>query len=405
MAMSLNSSTSSSTVNAAPISNKKLKTNEMGYSDGYMKTVLKDANMIYIHMPPIPSMFDTNLIVEASETCSTSSHPNHPKEGKTTVIPESVLQYERQIRKQQAAKRASTPLDESQLDIIYNDDHIVVVNKPSGVLSVPGIHSNPSMLTILYDRFRDEIKSDILKEHMIVHRLDMDTSGIVIYAKSKEIMLLLQQDFRERKVDKVYEALICGHLDSSVEKIKIDLPLQRDHAFPPFMRIATYKSEADAKQVVKDLNTNGFKKLIKKNAKPSVTLMEVIKREYIEWSSKSSVDSIENKGEGIKIPVTRVRLEPVTGRTHQLRVHCAALGHPIVGDPAYSLLGEANMNGGLTMEAIQKVMSNTASIDLQLKIEDWVKAEQQFMCLHARRLELKHPMTKEDMVFEKLPHF
>jgi 23S rRNA-/tRNA-specific pseudouridylate synthase len=318
-------------------------------------------------------------------------------------VPETVLQYERQLRKQKAAKRASAPLSPSQLDIIYNDEHIIVVNKPPGVLSVPGINSNPSMLTLLYDHLKDELDEKMLKEHMIIHRLDMDTSGIVIYAKSKECMSLLQNAFRERQVDKVYEALLCGHLDPSMSKVKIDLPLQRDHAFPPFMRIATHKSEEDAKQVVKDLNTNGFKKLIKKNAKPSVTILEVIEREYIpinEIGDKNKID-----GEVSKIPVTRVKLEPVTGRTHQLRVHCAALGHPIVGDPAYSLLGEANTNGGLMKDAIDKVIPNTPSIELQMTIENWVKVNHKCMCLHAKSLRLEHPVTKKEMLFAKKPDF
>ena len=252
------------------------------------------------------------------------------------------------------------------------------------------------MLTLLYEHLKDELDEQMLKEHMIIHRLDMDTSGIVIYAKSKECMSILQNAFRERQVDKVYEALLCGHLDSSMNKIKIDLPLQRDHAFPPFMRIATPKSEEDARNVVKDLNTNGFKKLIKKNAKPSVTLLEVIEREYIHISHTDQVT---------KIPVTRVKLEPVTGRTHQLRVHCAAIGHPIVGDPAYSLLGEANMNGGLTKDAIEKVIPNISSVELQMDIEHWVKANEKCMCLHARSLMLEHPVTKKEMLFEKRPNF
>ena len=376
--------------------NKKIKTNDMGYSDGYIKTIHDD--LVHIHIPPITTIInkDNDDTVQQNVSSNTASHNQHSDGIQRTQVPESVLQYERQLRKQKAAKRASAPLSTSQLDIIYNDEHIIVVNKPSGVLSVPGINSNPSMLTLLYEHLKDELDEQMLKEHMIIHRLDMDTSGIVIYAKSKECMSILQNAFRERQVDKVYEALLCGHLDSSMNKIKIDLPLQRDHAFPPFMRIATPKSEEDARNVVKDLNTNGFKKLIKKNAKPSVTLLEVIEREYIHISHTDQVT---------KIPVTRVKLEPLTGRTHQLRVHCAAIGHPIVGDPAYSLLGEANMNGGLTKDAIEKVIPNISSVELQMDIEHWVKANEKCMCLHARSLMLEHPVTKKEMMFEKRPNF
>lgn len=377
--------------------NKKIKTNNssMGYSDGYIKTIHDD--LVHIHIPSTTiSSSNENDVVDVASN-------KQLDETQQAQVPESVLQYERQLRKQKAAKRASAPLSSSQLDIIYNDEHIIVVNKPSGVLSVPGINSNPSMLTLLYEHLQDELDDkNMLKEHMIIHRLDMDTSGIAIYAKSKECMSILQNAFRERQVDKVYEALLCGHLDPSMNKIKIDLPLQRDHAFPPFMRIATHKSEEDARKVVKDLNTNGFKKLIKKNAKPSVTLLEVIDREYIHVNQNNDANDMDQI---TKIPVTRVKLEPVTGRTHQLRVHCAALGHPIVGDPAYSLLGEANTNGGLTKDSIEKVIPNTSSIELQMDIENWVKVNEKCMCLHARSLRLEHPVTKKEMLFSKRPDF
>ena len=87
-----------------------------------------------------------------------------------TIIPESVLQFQRQMRKVQAAKRASASLLQSQLQVLYSDDHICVVNKPSGVLSVPGVNSNPSMLTLVYERYMDKMKKDMGRDHMIIHR-------------------------------------------------------------------------------------------------------------------------------------------------------------------------------------------------------------------------------------------
>ena len=244
-----------------------------------------------------------------------------------TTIPDSVLQFQRQLRKTQAAKRASTPLLRSQLQILYNDVSIVVVNKPSGVLTVPGVNSNPSMLTLLHNEFKNELDPKMKRDHMIIHRLDMDTSGIVIYAKSKKSMLHLQASFRDRKCTKHYEALVCGHINPEVEKGCIDLPLQRDHRFPPFMRCATPKSEREAKETVKDLQHAGWKKIVKKNPKPSKTMFEVLKREYISGGGE----------------VTRIRLTPETGRTHQLRVHCASIGHPILGDPTYGVYGEVSL--------------------------------------------------------------
>ena len=91
----------------------------------------------------------------------------------TDCIPETVLQYERQLRKIQAAKRASTPLTKAQLCVIYNDENIIVVDKPSGVLTVPGVNSNPSLLSLLHKEFYSDIENGMLMEHMIIHRLDM----------------------------------------------------------------------------------------------------------------------------------------------------------------------------------------------------------------------------------------
>lgn len=91
----------------------------------------------------------------------------------TDCIPETVLQYERQLRKIQAAKRASSPLVKSQVHIEHNDKNIVVANKPSGVLTVPGINSNPSLLSFLHQEYNSEIEDNMLMEHMIIHRLDM----------------------------------------------------------------------------------------------------------------------------------------------------------------------------------------------------------------------------------------
>lgn len=315
------------------------------------------------------------------------------------VIPESTRQYERQLRKIQAAKRASTPLSASQLDIVHNDQHVVVVNKPSGVLTVPGVNDNPNLLSLVYDTIKDECKVEKI-EHMIVHRLDMDTSGIVIFAKTKDVMSKLQASFRRDvktsgHIEKVYEALLCGHLDPRIQSGIIDLPLQRDHRYPPFMRVATPTSEREAKEVVKGLNHAGWKKIVKKAPKQSQTLLRVMKREYIKAGQTNEED----------IPVTRVQLTPVTGRTHQLRVHCAAIGHPILADPTYGILGEASQNGGFEDKVMDNIMPTRASTALQMKLDQWAKNTGQVMCLHARKLKLDHPQSGQEMAFERDPLF
>lgn len=202
----------------------------------------------------------------------------------------------------------------------------------------------------------------------------------------------LQKSFRERNVDKQYEAVVCGHIPLDTDAGSIDLPLQRDHRFPPFMRVATPESERQAQIVVKDLNHAGWKKIVKKKAKPSKTLFHVLRREYVHFDNH-------------QLPVTRLQLTPITGRTHQLRVHCAAIGYPILGDPAYGIMGEASPNGGFDEESMNMLMPIRASLQLQLDLDQYVKRVDKNMCLHARKLSLRHPIDENDVIFEFAPDF
>mmetsp|Transcript_19616 Transcript_19616/g.48822 ORF Transcript_19616/g.48822 Transcript_19616/m.48822 type:complete len:516 (+) Transcript_19616:112-1659(+) len=381
-------------------------------TDGFMKVSMKPVSTTGAKGADsgttIPKV-STSTAVEDTKTNSSNKQNDGPDS--QTRIPETVLQFQRQMRKTQAAKRASTPLDKSQLQIIYDDEHVVVVNKPSGVLTVPGVNSNPSMLTVLYEKYKEDLDPEMKMEHMIVHRLDMDTSGIVVYAKSKKDLLKLQALFRNRdEVSKSYEAVVCGHLPPEVQRGSIDLPLQRDHRFPPFMRVATPRSEREAQEVVKDLKNAGWKKIVKKKAKPSQTLFEVIAREYRCYDGDTSEkgeggqDGVKSKP-GERYPVTRLRLTLMTGRTHQLRVHCASIGHPILGDPAYGIYGEASANGGFEDVLMDELVSNRASMDLQLALDQYVKEKSQVMCLHARELRIQHPGTGKTLSFEQAPAF
>jgi 23S rRNA-/tRNA-specific pseudouridylate synthase len=379
--------------------------------DGFMKVT-----MMPISTPEATGNDSLNDTIHSSEvkTAGNStlnvSEWQHRGRDSQPKIPETVLQFQRQLRKTQAAKRASTPLLKSQLKIVYDDEDMVVVNKPSGVLTVPGINSNPSMLTLLYETYQHELDPEMKPEHMIVHRLDMDTSGIVLYAKSKAALLKLQALFRDRdQVSKYYEAVVCGHLHPEVKAGSIDLPLQRDHRFPPFMRVATPRSEREAQEVVKDLKKAGWKKIVKKKPKPSQTLFEVIEREYrccdgdADENLKGCEENVEKKGN--RYPVTRLRLTLKTGRTHQLRVHCASIGHPILGDPAYGIYGEASPNGGFEDELMDELVPNRACMDLQLGLDRYVKEKGQVMCLHARELRIQHPETGKTLTFEQSPAF
>jgi len=302
---------------------------------------------------------------------------------RTTVeeVPDTVLQFQRQMRKLQAADRAGSAVTKEQhLHVVYQDQHLVVTNKPSGVLCVPGVNHNPSLLTLVHEEFAPTVQP---ADRLVVHRLDMDTSGIVVFAKSVDATVLLHKVFRERTVEKVYEALVCGHVE--YDQGTIDLPLQKDHKQPPFMRVATPQSEYEAVQAVQDLQHHGWKKLVCKRPKPSRT-------EYTVLARQTFLDT--------NLPVTRLALTPITGRTHQLRVHCAAMGHPIVGDPAYGLYGEASGNGGFEEVVMDDLNRTRASLLLQQQINEAVTKSNLKMCLHAKRLRLMHPFTETIMEWE-----
>jgi len=158
-------------------------------------------------------------------------------------------------------------------EIIYEDDNVLVVNKPAGLLS--------------------EAKGEYCPEKtladfgFIAHRLDRDTSGVMILAKSEEVQKFLKKQFQDRKVHKAYFAVISGR--PKLDAARIDLPLMRDMKRPTTFRVDP-------------------------NGKVAETYYKVLKTDEEH---------------------TLVELKPTTGRTHQLRVHMKYLGHPIMGDVVY----------------------------------------------------------------------
>lgn len=177
--------------------------------------------------------------------------------------------------------RPYAPPPPSALSLIYEDAAFVVASKPAGLLSVPGRGDakRASALTYLAARHGPV---------HAVHRLDMDTSGLIIFARSIEVHRTLSDAFANRTVSKTYHARVHGRPDADAGLI--DLPIGRDW------------NERPRRQV--DLQTG----------KPSRT----------RWA-------VEATGPDTSL----LRLEPDTGRTHQLRVHLAAFGHPILGDRLY----------------------------------------------------------------------
>ncbi|HIF9482861.1 TPA: bifunctional tRNA pseudouridine(32) synthase/23S rRNA pseudouridine(746) synthase RluA [Photobacterium damselae] len=174
------------------------------------------------------------------------------------------------------------PPQDPWLDVLHLDRDIIAVNKPSGLLSVPG--RDPAHYDSIYSRvLRDHPKSQI------VHRLDMTTSGLIVLAINKNAERHLKAQFRERQTHKVYYARVWGHLEQ--QQGSVDLPLICDWPNRPKQKVCY------------------------EEGKPSLTHYEVVRYE-------------EN--------ATLVRLLPVTGRSHQLRVHMMAIGHPILGDRFYA---------------------------------------------------------------------
>ena len=187
--------------------------------------------------------------------------------------------------------------DISNINIVYEDDHILVVDKPSGVLSVPGIMGGTSVQQWLRDEYLHS------NELFVAHRLDMATSGLLVAAKSMEVYKELQRQFAGREVQKQYTAILDG-VPVNGEGV-IDLPLAADYDNRPRQKV-DYAC-----------------------GKPAVTRYKV-------------VGTVERDGRRCAV----VRFEPITGRTHQLRVHAAhkdGLDCPIVGDALYGTVGERLM--------------------------------------------------------------
>lgn len=206
------------------------------------------------------------------------------------------------------------PPQEPWLDLVYRDDYIAVVNKLSGLLSVPG--NQP--------QYYDSAMSRVKEKYGFcepAHRLDMATSGILLFALSKAADRELKRQFREREPKKYYQALVWGHVEQ--DHGVVELPLICDWENRPRQKICFERG------------------------KRAVTFYDVLQR----YPNNT----------------TRVKLTPITGRSHQLRLHMLALGHPILGDKFYA--------------------------------HPQAKALSPRLCLHAESLQIQHPITGETMEF------
>jgi len=191
------------------------------------------------------------------------------------------------------------------LDIVYEDEHLLIVNKPSGMVvhPAPG-HYSGTLVHALLHHCKDLKGIGGRERPGIVHRLDKDTSGVIVIAKSDLVHRHLSKQFKERTVNKVYIALVQGVMKKN--RGEIDLPIGRD--------------------------TKDRKKFSSRTVKPkhAKTLFRVIKRFK---------------------DATLLELKPETGRTHQLRVHLAHLNHPVAGDSFYGGRGYSKI-GGVKIERL-----------------------------------------------------
>ena len=216
---------------------------------------------------------------------------------------------------------------------LFEDDSIIVVEKPSGMPSVPGLDGRTS----LQEYLSDELHATILA----VHRLDMDTSGVMVFAKTAEAAVNLRRQFEDHTVRKTYMAKVSADTDipSKTGKGAIDLPLSPDYDERP-------RQKVDFTQ-----------------GKPAHTEYETI---------RTNEDGTSD-----------ILLYPHTGRTHQLRVHCAhhlGLGRPIVGDLLYGGHSVYECNSDNCMETNTKVLPGR-------------------LCLHALSITFLHPETGQELTF------
>lgn len=199
-------------------------------------------------------------------------------------------------------KRSKAAIDRPKVDfpVLYEDKECLVINKPAGVSVYPINEADKSMTIIDYSLQNFKVKFKDPERPGIVHRLDKETSGVLILAKNQKALDYLMAQFKQREVKKVYIALVYGIMQHK-EGI-IDSPIQRSHKHRKKMSLAA-----------------------EGNGRQAISQYKVLKEFRVD--PKHQVSLIE------------VRIH--TGRTHQIRVHMSSIGHPVIGDVTY---GNPSMN-------------------------------------------------------------
>jgi len=204
------------------------------------------------------------------------------------------------------------PHNPAPVRIVFGDEHLLLIEKPDLLLSVPGRH--PVNRDCMIDRLQRRVA-----DALVVHRLDLDTSGIMLVARGKAMQGALSRLFQERRVDKRYVAWVSGEVRDDAGSV--ELPIARDWTNRPRQKICA------------------------REGKQALTHYRVLRRE----AGRSLLE-----------------LHPVTGRSHQLRIHCREIGHPILGCDLYAPPG---------------VLGSAARL-----------------MLHATRLAFVHPATERELV-------
>lgn len=210
-------------------------------------------------------------------------------------------------------------------ETLYDDEYLVVVHKPAGLLSIPDRFAAhlPNLRAILQKKYG---------EIFVVHRIDRDTSGVMVFAKNADTHKLLNDQFEHRQVQKVYHAVVQGSVEK--EEMTIDIPLRPDPQRPGCMMPSVRGKEA-------------------------LTTVRIVRRFRM---------------------ATLLECELITGRQHQIRVHCAAIGHPLLVDADYGTASEFRVS----------------SIKRRYNLGKWEEEKPLISrtTLHAYRLKFIHPITQ-----------
>ena len=253
-----------------------------------IETPFQGKFVIMLHIVPTKQRLDVHLSTSFDPSISRSLWQKYIKAGYVSVNHQVVTtpKFEIDETDEIAVKLPEQEQASAELPVLYEDDDVIVVNKPSGLLTHAkgGLSTEPTVAEII--RAKTSFASDTDRPG-IVHRLDRDTSGVLIIAKTAEAAAHLQQQFAQRTTKKTYIAVTDGV--PKLAAAKIDLPIGRNPSAPSTFRVDP-------------------------NGKPAQTTYRVL--------AATNTQAL-------------IELKPTTGRTHQLRVHMAYLNTPILGDRVY----------------------------------------------------------------------